>query len=137
MLIDMVLTQLLKSGVVLAQVIEEEAGVSDGGLPPWVMKLAIVLAVGAVTFPLVLAVAFPVILKGATKIMPLSLYGRCVATAFSLTLLVSLVLFWNDLLAGPSSNQINNWPRGVAVLAWIVLSWLPTSIWSSRRAAKP
>lgn len=98
----------------------------------WVVKSSICAVTAFVLFFLIFFVIYPTVLRSA-KMMPLTLYGVWLGVWLSLWLALSLFLFWDQLLAGNPSNEINLWPRAVGVLVWALGTFLPPALVRSRK----
>lgn len=88
----------------------------------WI-RVGIMILVTGFGFLLTFYAIYPSALKRSQSLMPLTLYGQCLAGLILFIQGVVLVLYWREFIWGDSANRINEWPK----IAWIVvmiLSWV-------------
>lgn len=88
------------------------------------IRLGGLLLVTGFGFLLTFYVIYPSLLKQSRRLMPLTLYGRCLGGWLFIIQVLLLVLFWREFVWGDPTVQINTiWPKAVWVV-WIVVSSL-------------
>ena len=87
----------------------------------WI-RVGILILVMGFGFLLTFYVIYPSALKRSKSLMPLTLYGQCLAGLILFIQGVVLVLYWREFIWGDSANRINEWPK-VAWIVVMILSW--------------